>query len=72
MIGEEIFQNQRKINKCYHSLFQAHGTWSSPRFGAQILSGLEMELWDVCVKIVDRPVHELLGGKCRDKMQDKY
>ena len=69
LIGEDIFQNQRIIKKCYHSLFQAHGTCSAPRFGAQILSGLEMALWDLCGKIVERPIHELLGGKCRDKIE---
>ena len=69
MIGEDIFQNQRIIKKCYHSLFQAHGTCSAPRFGAQILSGLEMALWDLCGKIVERPLHELLGGKYRDKIE---
>ena len=69
LIGEEIFQNQRIIKKCYHSLFQAHGTCSAPRFGAQILSGLEMALWDLCGKIVERPLHELLGGKYRDKIE---
>ena len=69
LIGEDIFQNQRIIKKCYHSLFQAHGTCSAPRFGAQILSGLEMALWDLCGKIVERPLHELLGGKCRDKIE---
>ena len=69
IIGEEIFQNQRIIKKCYHSLFQAHGTCSAPRFGAQILSGLEMALWDLCGKIVERPLHELLGGKYRDKIE---
>ena len=69
LIGEDIFQNQRIIKKSYHSLFQAHGTCSAPRFGAQILSGLEMALWDLCGKIVERPLHELLGGKYRDKIE---
>ena len=69
LIGEDIFQNQRIIKNCYHSLFQAHGTCSAPRFGAQILSGLEMALWDLCGKIVERPLHELLGGKYRDKIE---
>ena len=69
LMGEDIFQNQRIIKKCYHSLFQAHGTCSAPRFGAQILSGLEMALWDLCGKIVERPLHELLGGKYRDKIE---
>ena len=54
---------------CIRDSFQAHGTCSAPRFGAQILSGLEMALWDLCGKIVERPLHELLGGKYRDKIE---
>ena len=68
LIGEDIFQNQRIIKNCYHSLFQAHGTCSAPRFGAQILSGLEMVLWDLCGKIVERPLHELLGESTETKL----
>ena len=42
IVGKDVFENQRLIKNCYHSLFQAHGTCSAPRFGAQILSGIEM------------------------------
>ena len=28
-----------------------------------------MALWDLCGKIVERPLHELLGGKYRDKIE---
>ena len=69
IVGKDVFENQRLIKNCYHSLFQAHGTCSAPRFGAQILSGIEMALWDLCGKIVDKSVHELLGGKLRDRIE---
>jgi len=69
IVGKDVFENQRLIKNCYHSLFQAHGTCSAPRFGAQVLSGIEMALWDLCGKIVDKSVHELLGGKLRDRIE---
>ncbi len=34
-----------------------------------ILSGLEMACWDIVGKEVDRPVHELLGGRVRDRVR---
>ena len=69
IVGEDVYENQRLMKKCYHSLFQAHGTCSAPRFGAQILAGIEMALWDLSGKIVDKSVHELLGGKLRDRIE---
>ena len=34
-----------------------------------ILSGLEMACWDIVGKELDRPVHELLGGRVRDRIR---
>ena len=33
------------------------------------LSAIDMALWDILGKSVDLPVHQLLGGKCRDKIK---
>lgn len=33
------------------------------------LGGLDVALWDLAGKIADRPVHALLGGKLRDRIQ---
>ena len=34
-----------------------------------VLSGLEIALWDICGKSVDKPVFELLGGKVHEKLR---
>jgi muconate cycloisomerase len=68
LIGRGPFQNARLMADAYHSLFQARGTCSAPRFAGQVLAGLEMALWDVMGKATDRAVHELLGGAVHDEI----
>jgi 2-dehydro-3-deoxyphosphogalactonate aldolase len=34
-----------------------------------VLSGLEIALWDIIGKALDKPVHALLGGKVRDRLR---
>jgi len=68
-LGHSIFDNTALIRGAYKQLFAAHGTCSAPRFGAQILAGLEMALWDAMGKSLKQPVHRLLGGKVRDGIQ---
>lgn len=33
------------------------------------LSGIDIALWDLLGKALDRPVHQLFGGKCRDRVR---
>jgi galactonate dehydratase len=33
------------------------------------LSSIDIALWDILGKSLDRPVHQLLGGKCRDRVR---
>ncbi|MDU8927785.1 mandelate racemase/muconate lactonizing enzyme family protein [Alisedimentitalea sp. MJ-SS2] len=68
-VGRDPFDNARLMANAYHALFQALGTCSAPRFGGQVLAGLEMALWDVMGKAAGRPVHQLLGGAVHDKLQ---
>jgi len=68
-IGKSPFDNTRLMKTAYHALFQAFGTCSSPRYAGQVFAGLEMALWDVVGKAVNRPVHELLGGALHDDIQ---
>ncbi|MDH3377541.1 MAG: mandelate racemase/muconate lactonizing enzyme family protein [Gammaproteobacteria bacterium] len=68
-IGRSPFENARLMREAYHSLFQAFGTCSSPRYAGQVFAGLEMALWDVMGKAAGRAVHELLGGALRDEIQ---
>jgi galactonate dehydratase len=33
------------------------------------MSALDVALWDILARLVNRPVYQLLGGKCRDKVK---
>ena len=68
-VGRDPFQNTRLMAEAYDALFRAQGTCSAPRFGGQVLAGLEMALWDVMGKAVDRPVHDLFGGAVHDEIE---
>jgi len=68
-IDRSPFENAQLMAQTYHALFQALGTCSSPRFGGQVLAGLEMALWDLMGKTAGLAVHELMGGAVRDEIQ---
>jgi galactonate dehydratase len=36
---------------------------------AGVMSGIEMALWDICGKAVEKPVYELLGGRVHDRLR---
>jgi muconate cycloisomerase len=69
LVGQSIFDRERLMTLCYQSLFQFRGNCSAPRFGGQVLAGLEMALWDLQGKLLDRPVVELLGGAQREYVE---
>ncbi len=60
-IGRDPFSIDALCAGAYHSCFEAWGA-SVPRFGNQVVAGLEMALWDLAGRITGRPVHDLLGG----------
>jgi muconate cycloisomerase len=62
MIGRDPFDHRALWAEAYTALFRAQAVCSAPRFGGQVLAGLEMALWDVMGKVTGRPVHQLLGG----------
>ncbi|MDC1286691.1 mandelate racemase/muconate lactonizing enzyme family protein [Gammaproteobacteria bacterium] len=68
-VGRSPFENAQLMAESYHALFQALGTCSSPRFGGQVLAGLEMALWDLAGKATGLAAHELMGGALRDEIQ---
>ena len=68
-IGRSPFDVTSLVHLAYQDLFAARGNCSAPRFGALVLAGLDMALWDVIGKATGRAVHELLGGAVRDQVQ---
>ena len=68
-VNRSPFENAQLMAEAYHALFQALGTCSSPRFGGQVLAGLEMALWDLMGKASGLAAHELMGGAVRNEIQ---
>ena len=68
-VGRSPFEISALVRDAYQQLFAARGNCSAPRFGALVLAGLDMALWDVVGKTCGRAVHELLGGAVRAQIQ---
>lgn len=68
-VGHGPFEISRLMAKAYQDLFAARGNCSNPRFGALVLAGLDMALWDLAGKVCGLAVHQLLGGAVRDRIQ---
>src|ERR1700722_12398143 len=68
-VGRSPFEITAIMQQAYQHLFAARGTCSAPRFGALVVAGLDMALWDLAGKAAGRAVHELLGGAVRDQIQ---
>jgi L-alanine-DL-glutamate epimerase-like enolase superfamily enzyme len=68
-VGRNPLAISALMREIYQDLFQARGNCSAPRFGALVLSGLDMALWDIAGKSTGRALHELLGGAVRDRIK---
>ena len=65
VIGEDPFHIEYLYHRMYHSLDQIGQT------GAIIaaISGIEIALWDIVGQALGRPIYDLIGGPCRDKVR---
>ena len=68
-IGANPLEINALVRRVYQHLFAARGNCSAPRFGALVLAGLDMALWDLAGKTAGRAVHELLGGRVRKQIE---
>ena len=50
-------------------LMYRSGFWRQGVIGLSALSGIDQALWDIKGKAYGRPVHELLGGRVRDRVR---
>jgi len=65
VVGEDPFHIEYLYHRMYHSLHQIGQT------GAVIaaISGIEIALWDIVGQALGRPIYDLLGGPCRDRVR---
>ena len=65
VVGREPFH----IEATWRDVYTAgYGGGPDPTL-AGVLSGIEMAMWDIAGKAVGKPVHELLGGRVRERLR---
>jgi muconate cycloisomerase len=67
--GQSVYDGNRMIWDYYQHGFNAKGTGSAPRYFSQALAGIELALWDAIGKAANLPLHKLLGGAVRDRVE---
>jgi L-alanine-DL-glutamate epimerase-like enolase superfamily enzyme len=68
-VGEILVgENPSDIRRLWDALF--YGTYHYGRAGValQVISAIDMALWDIAGKVAGKPVHELLGGATVDRV----
>jgi galactonate dehydratase len=60
-------KDPRHINDIWQALYRG-GFYRGGPILMSAIAGIDQALWDIKGKEIGRPVYELLGGRCRDKM----
>ena len=63
-----IGKDARGFRRLTRGVYDQHFYHAGPHF-ASALAGIETALWDLVGKATGQPVHEMLGGKVRDKVK---
>jgi D-galactarolactone cycloisomerase len=67
LLGADPREIQKIWDKCYYS--GGVRAFGSRGVGVVAQSGVDIALWDILGKVENRPVYELLGGACRERVQ---
>ena len=65
LLGQDPMQRNRLWQLMYGAL---HNGNVGVGFGGSAISAVDIALWDIAGKVTGLPVHELLGGRVRDKL----
>ncbi len=63
-----IGKDPRQINDIWQTLYRG-GFYRGGPILMSAIAGIDQALWDIKGKELGKPVYDLLGGRCRDKMQ---
>lgn len=61
-------QNVDDIPELWNRMYHCGNFWCRVGLGAIVLNGIEAALWDLKGKLLDQPVHALLGGAKFDRL----
>jgi galactonate dehydratase len=64
-----IGQDPRRIEALWAAMYSAGLGYKGGPVTMSAISGIDMALWDLAGKIAGLPVHQLLGGACRDRIR---
>ncbi|MBV9811681.1 MAG: hypothetical protein JO326_02960, partial [Acetobacteraceae bacterium] len=62
LVGEDPGQ----IERLWHKTFRSFTYTGSRGATTNVISGIDIALWDIRGKVLGQPVYELLGGRVRD------
>ena len=63
-----VGSDPERIEQIWHRLFRAFTYMGSRGAATHVTSAVDIALWDLLGKSLGRPVHELLGGRVRDRL----
>jgi galactonate dehydratase len=67
-LSEQVIgKDPRQINDIWQVLYRG-GFYRGGPILMSAIAGIDQALWDIKGKEIGRPIYELLGGRCRDKM----
>jgi len=64
-----IGQDPRRIEALWETMYNAGLGYKGGPVTMSALSGIDMALWDIAGKAAGQPVHQMLGGACRDRIK---
>ena len=64
-----IGQDPRRIEALWETMYNAGLGYKGGAVTMSALSGIDMALWDIAGKAANQPVHQMLGGACRDRIK---
>jgi L-rhamnonate dehydratase len=65
LIGEDPFE----VERLWHKMYMASCYYGRRGAAIQVISGIDIALWDIVGKRIGEPVYKLLGGGYRDKVR---
>ncbi|HCR16132.1 MAG TPA: mandelate racemase/muconate lactonizing enzyme family protein [Candidatus Latescibacteria bacterium] len=58
----------RNVSKCFETMYRRVIYWGRSGLAVAVASTVENALWDITGKAAGKPVHELIGRPCHDKL----